>query len=250
MTETFEPVVAVKEVCMRYNGKKVLENVTLEIIKGETLAIIGQSGCGKTTLLRCLIGLISPTSGRILVFGKNIFSLKEADLNQLRERMGMVFQEGALFDSLSVFENVAFPLRHHRKMKEPEIKKQVKEFLSLVGLEAAEHLLPSQLSGGMQRRVGIARALVMNPELVLYDEPTTGLDPVMTNTISDLMLQLKRKLDVSSVLVTHDMETAFKVADRVGMLYDGKLIEQASPQEMQNSTNQIVVNFIGGKKLL
>lgn len=250
MTETFEPVVAVNDVCMRYNGKKVLENITLEIIKGETLAIIGQSGCGKTTLLRCLIGLISPTSGRILVFGKNIFSLKEADLNQLRERMGMVFQEGALFDSLSVFENVAFPLRHHRKMKEPKIKKQVKEFLSLVGLEAAEHLLPSQLSGGMQRRVGIARALVMNPELVLYDEPTTGLDPVMTNTISDLMLQLKRKLDVSSVLVTHDMETAFKVADRVGMLYDGKLIEQASPQEMQNSTNQIVVNFIGGKKLL
>lgn len=250
MTETFEPVVAVKEVCMRYDGKKVLENITLEINKGETLAIIGQSGCGKTTLLRCLIGLISPTSGKILVFGKNIFSLKEPDLNQLRERMGMVFQEGALFDSLSVFENVAFPLRHHRKAKEPEIKKQVEKILSLVGMETTEHLLPSQLSGGMQRRVGIARALVMNPELVLYDEPTTGLDPVMTNTISDLMLQLKRKLDVSSVLVTHDMETAFKVADRVGMLYDGNLIEQASPQEMQNSTNQIVVNFIGGKKLL
>lgn len=232
----------------KYIGDKLIfKNVNIKIEKGETYAIIGPSGSGKSTLLRTMIGLVKPTKGSIKIFGEDITDLKEEKLNKIRRKMSMSFQEGALFDSLSVYENVAFPLRYNTTLKENQIKEIVKEKLQLVKMEGTEHLFPSQLSGGMQRRIGLARALALSPEIILYDEPTTGLDPIIANTISDLILELKNKLNVTSVIVTHDIDTVFKVATRVGMLYQNTLVDIGTPDEVKNSKEEFVYNFIKGK---
>lgn len=229
-----------------FGDLKVLENISFDIRDGETLAIIGPSGCGKSTLLRLLLRLEEPTSGTIIVDGMDISQLSREGLINLRKKFGMVFQSSALFDSLNVFENVAFALRQHTKLSEREIAQIVAEKLRLVNLEGTENLMPSELSGGMQKRVSIARALAFNPQIILYDEPTTGLDPITSVNIEDLMLKLSRELKVTSIIVTHVLQTVYRVASRIVMLHEGKFIETGTPEETKRSTNPIVRKFITG----
>ncbi|KPJ65081.1 ABC transporter [candidate division WOR-1 bacterium DG_54_3] len=231
----------------KYFGKlKVLEGITFDIRDGESLAIIGPSGCGKSTLLKLLIRLEEPTSGTVIMNGTDIRRLSEDGLINLRKKVGMVFQSSALFDSLNVFENVAFALREHTRLSEREISKIVDEKLKLVDLEGAQNLMPEELSGGMQKRVSVARALAFDPQIILYDEPTTGLDPITSVTIENLMIKLSQKLRVTSVIVTHVLQTVYRVANRIVMLHDGKFIETGSPEETRKTTDPIVRKFITG----
>jgi phospholipid/cholesterol/gamma-HCH transport system ATP-binding protein len=229
-----------------FGSHSVIEGVDLAIAPGESLAIIGPSGCGKSTLLKLLIRLEAPTGGSVTVNGQDIARLDEEGLIRLREKVGMVFQYGALFDSLSVYENVAFALREHAKLSESEVARIVREKLKLVELEGTEDLMPEELSGGMQKRVGIARALAFDPAIILYDEPTTGLDPITSVTIENLMVKLSRELKATSIVVTHVMQTVQRVAGRVVMLHAGKFIELGSPDQAARSANPIVRKFITG----
>ena len=237
-------MIEIKHVQKEFDRKKVLADINLDISKGETLAIIGPSGCGKSTLLRLLIRLIEPTTGQIFIKGQEITKLKRKELSELRRGIGMVFQSSALFDSLSVKENVAFGLREHKTYNEEQIDKIVREKLSLVELEESLPLMPDELSGGMQKRVSLARAIAANPELILYDEPTTGLDPLVCQTIENLMSKFSKELGVTSVLVTHQLTTVMRVASRVVMLHEGRLIPVGTPKEMWYHQNPIVREFI------
>ena len=231
----------------KYFGKlKVLEGINFDIRDGESLAVIGPSGCGKSTLLKLLIRLEDPTSGTVIMNGTDIRRLSEDGLINLRKKVGMVFQSSALFDSMNVFENVAFALREHIRLSEREISRIVNEKLKLVDLEGTQDLMPAELSGGMQKRVSIARALAFDPQIVLYDEPTTGLDPITSVTIEDLMIKLGKKLRVTSIIVTHVLQTVYRVADRIVMLHDGKFIETGSPDETRKTTDPVVRKFITG----
>ena len=212
------------DVCKSFDKSEALKHINLSIKEGETLAIIGGSGSGKSTLLRLLIGLIRPTSGQILVRGRDVASLSEEEWDKLRLRMGMVFQYSALFDSMTVGDNVAFGLREHTDKSEAEISRIVKEKLALVGLEGVEQMMPNELSGGMKKRVGLARAIACEPSVIFYDEPSSGLDPIMTARIDELIVNTQRKLGVTSVVVTHDMASACRIADRIAMIYEGELI--------------------------
>ena len=207
-----------------FKDKQVLKHINLEIMDGETLAIIGGSGMGKSTLLRLLVGLIRPTSGEIWIGGHEISRMPEKELDQVRLKMGMVFQYSALFDSMTVGDNVAFGLREHTEYPEVEIKAIVREKLAMVGLEGIEDAMPNELSGGMKKRVGLARAIAFEPAIIFYDEPSSGLDPIMTDKIDELILSMQKNLQVTSVVVTHDMNSACYVADRIAMIYDGELI--------------------------
>jgi len=229
-----------------FDELKVIEKVNLDIPDGDFLAVIGPSGCGKSTLLKLLLRIEEATSGRIMVNGKDIERLDEEQLISYREKIGMVFQSGALFDSLSVFENVAFSLREHTNLTDDAIQKIVMDKLAMVDLAGAEEKMPSELSGGMQKRVGIARALASNPSIILYDEPTTGLDPITSVTIEDLMVKLSRELKATCIVVTHVMQTVRRVARRVVMLHDGSFLELGSPDQAQSSINPIVKKFITG----
>jgi len=229
-----------------FDSLRVIEKVDFEINKGESLSIIGPSGCGKSTLLRLLIRIEEPTAGRILIDGQDIALLSPDALNNLRKKMGMIFQSSALFDSMNVFENVAFALRLHTALSEREIAKIVKDKLKMVDLEGAEKLMPEELSGGMQKRVSIARALAFDPETILYDEPTTGLDPITSVTIENLMLKLSKELKVTSIIVTHVLQTVYRVSTRIVMLSEGKFIETGTPEQTQRTTNPIVKKFITG----
>lgn len=229
-----------------FGNLKVLENISLEIKDGESLSIIGPSGCGKSTLLRLLIRLDEPTSGKILIADQDISTLNVEDLMQLRKKIGMVFQASALFDSMNVYENVAFALHQHTKLSERTIAQKVKEKLEMVELEGTEKYLPSELSGGMQRRVSIARALAFDPKTILYDEPTTGLDPITAVTIENLMIKLSRELKVTSILVTHVLQTVYRTSNRIMMLHEGKFIETGTPEQTKKSNNPIVKKFITG----
>jgi len=229
-------------------GREILRNVSLVIDKGEVATIMGLSGCGKTSTLRLMMGLAQPTQGRVVIAGQDISAMRERDLNSVRRQMGMVFQYAALFDSLSVWENVAFGLLRQRKKKftRDQIDATVHEKLEAVGLEGVEKLFPAELSGGMQKRVGMARALALSPQIVLYDEPTSGLDPVRATTIDDLIVQLRDRFGVTSVVVSHDVQSAMRISNKIAMLYNGTVIASGTPEEIQSDANPVVKQFIGG----
>ena len=231
----------------KYFGKlKVLDGVDLTINDSESLAIIGPSGCGKSTLLRLLIGLGKPTAGKIIIDGQDVNQLSGDALIRLRKKIGFVFQTSALFDSMNVFENVAFALREHTKMNEVEIGRVVAQKLAMVDLSGTENLMPSELSGGMQRRVCIARALASDPKIILYDEPTTGLDPITSVTIENLMIKLSQELGVTAIVVTHVLQTVYRTTQKIVMLDQGQFITIGTPAEAQKSKVPIVKNFITG----
>lgn len=241
-------MIKLTNIYMNFGGKKVLEDINLEIAEKETMVIIGPSGSGKSTLLRLIIGLLRPTSGQVWINGQEVTAMNEDELNELRRHMGMVFQYSALFDSMTVGENVAFGLRQHTSMSEAEISSVVRRKLRMVGLWGQENVMPNELSGGMKKRVSLARAIALNPKIVLYDEPTAGLDPVKSNAIDRLISSTKRLLGVTSVVVTHDMNSAFMVADRIAMIYDGRIIEVGTVEEFKQSLNPKVQQFIHGWK--
>ena len=230
----------------KFNRHAVLQGVNLTIRDGETMVIIGRSGCGKSVLLKHIIGLVRPDEGQVIVDGQEISRMNGSDLNQLRLRFGMLFQGAALFDSLTVGENVAFPLREHTAMTDDQIQKRVKECLGLVGLAGIEHLKPAELSGGMRKRVGLARALAMQARVILYDEPTTGVDPIMADTINRLIVELHDRFKVTGIVVTHDMTSAYKVGDRIAMLHEGKIAQVGTVDEIRSTNLPVVKQFILG----
>lgn len=244
-----EAVISLRQLNITFGTHTVLDNIDLDVYKGETLAVLGPSGTGKSTVLRSMIGLLEPNGGQIFIQGEDVSRLDEDGWNRLRMKMGMVFQYSALFDFLTVGENVAFGLRQHTDKSDEEIQGIVTQMLDLVGLPGTQDLYPAELSGGMKKRVGLARAIAVNPEIVLYDEPTAGLDPIMSRNISRLIKKTQEQLHVTSVLVTHDMQSAFYAADRVAMLYEGHIVAIGTAEEMKNSTNPIVKAFIEGREI-
>ena len=244
-----EAVISLRQLNITFGTHTVLDNIDLDVYKGETLAVLGPSGTGKSTVLRSMIGLLEPNGGQIFIQGEDVSGLDEDGWNRLRMKMGMVFQYSALFDFLTVGENVAFGLRQHTDKSNEEIQGIVTQMLDLVGLPGTQDLYPAELSGGMKKRVGLARAIAVNPEIVLYDEPTAGLDPIMSRNISRLIKKTQEQLHVTSVLVTHDMQSAFYAADREAMLYEGHIVAIGTAEEMKNSTNPIVKAFIEGREI-
>lgn len=238
------PIIEFQKVDMSFGLKVVLDQVSFSVARGETLAVIGPSGTGKSTVLKILIGLLKPLGGHVLIQGQPVENDTEAQWNQLRQHMGMVFQYSALFDFLDVGENVAFGLRQHTSMSEDAVQKRVKELLEAVGLAGNEHVYPAQLSGGMQKRVGLARALALQPDIILYDEPTAGLDPIMATNISQLILDTKKKLGITGVLVTHDMASAFLCADRILMLSHGHIAFSGTVEEARHTREPLVRAFL------
>jgi len=226
---------------------QVLRGVDLEVRQGESMVVIGGSGSGKTVLIKCIIGLIHPDEGEIYVDGLEISSLSEKKMNEVRKKFGMLFQWGALFDSMSVWENVGFALRRRKNLKDQEIRRIASEKLALVGLKDVEDLMPAELSGGMKKRVSLARAIAIEPEILLYDEPTTGIYPIMADAINELIIQMRERLRVTSIAITHDMKSAYKIGDRIAMLFRGKIVGVGSPEEIKNSSDPIVQQFIQGK---
>lgn len=229
-----------------FNGQPVLRGVKLRIEEGENLVVIGRSGCGKSVLLKHIVGIMKPDRGKIVIDGTDIVPLNERALGPTRRQMGMLFQGAALFDSMNVAENVGFPLREQRNLSDDEIARKVAEALEIVGLEGTQKKMPAELSGGMRKRVGLARAVICRPKYILYDEPTTGLDPIGTDSINNLILQLGERFNCTAIAVTHDMKSAYKIADRIAMLYDGQILEAGTPKEIQQSQNPIVQKFITG----
>ena len=231
-------------VCKEFNGRQVLNNINLEVQPGETMAIIGGSGSGKSTLLKLMIGLIHPTSGKILIDGQDIAAMNDDELDEVRLKMGMVFQYSALSDSMSVGENVAFGLRERMDYSEERIQAIVKEKLELVGLPGREDFMPGELSGGMKKRVSLARAIAVNPAIIFYDEPSSGLDPIMSGKIDELIIETQHKLKVTSLVVTHDMVSACTISDRIAMIYEGEMIAVDTPEAIMNSTDPRIKKFV------
>lgn len=244
-----EVMISLRQLTMAFGSKVVLDELDLDVYKGETLAVIGPSGSGKSTVIKVLTGLLAPTSGSVQIEGQETSGFDDDAWDELRCHMGVVFQYSALFDFLSVGENVAFGLRRHFKLPEEEIQRRVAALLEMVGMPGTQSMIPAELSGGMKKRVGLARALAMQPQVVFYDEPTSGLDPVMTMTISRLIRKTQQTLGVTSVLVTHDMESAYFAADRIAMLYKGKIVQVGTPDEIKRSRNPIVHAFVNGLEL-
>lgn len=240
-------IIRMKGLSRSFGRQMVLDELDLDIEHGETLVVMGRSGCGKSVLLKHITGLMKPDAGEILFEGEDITQFSRRKLFQMRMHFGMLFQGAALFDSMSVGENVALPLRKHTAMTNQEIMGRVLEKLRLVGLEGVYDSYPSELSGGMKKRVGLARAVVMEPQVVLYDEPTTGLDPIMSDVINELIKSLQRELDITSVVVTHDINSAYKVADHIAMLHDGKIIHEGTPEEIRTTEDAIVRQFVEGR---
>jgi phospholipid/cholesterol/gamma-HCH transport system ATP-binding protein len=230
----------------KFGDHQVLTGLDLQVRRGESMVVIGGSGSGKSVLIKHIIGLIRPDAGEVKVDGVDVSALKGRDLNEFRKRFGMLFQGAALFDSLNVEDNVGFALREHTALNRGEIRKKVEEKLAMVGLYGVEHLWPAELSGGMKKRVALARALAVEPRILLYDEPTTGLDPIMADAINDLILELRHRLHMTSVAITHDMVSAYKIADRIAMLYRGRIIAVGSPEEIRESPDPVVQQFITG----
>ncbi|MFH1753342.1 MAG: ABC transporter ATP-binding protein [Candidatus Omnitrophota bacterium] len=232
--------------CKMFGDHKVLDNLSLDLKKGDTTVIIGRSGCGKSVLLKHIVGLMTPDSGQVIIDGVDITKLSGRELNKLRMKVSMLFQGAALFDSLTIGGNVGFALYEHSNMSKRQIAKRVKECLEMVGLRDIEDLKPAELSGGMRKRVGLARAICTNPEVILYDEPTTGVDPIMGDAVNHLIVNLHDKLKVTGIAVTHDMVSAYKIADRIAMLYNGKIIFTGTPSEIKGTKDPVVHQFING----
>jgi len=245
-TQERETIIA-SDVHKAFGKKTVLNGIDLTVHDGETLVIIGRSGCGKSVFLKHIIGLMKPDAGTITVDDCDVTASKGRELNDIRRKFGMVFQGAALFDSLSVGENVGFYLYEYSDLSAEQIAGTVEEKLRLVGLENISDMKPAELSGGMKKRVGLARALAHDPQIVLYDEPTTGLDPIMADVINDLIIKLDEQLDVTSIAVTHDMASAYKIADRIAMMFGGKIIAVGTPDEIKNSDDVYVQQFINGR---
>jgi phospholipid/cholesterol/gamma-HCH transport system ATP-binding protein len=247
------PLLKIEHLKKHFGNQLVLDDVNLEVKKGEIICIIGQSGGGKSVILKHIIGLIIPDGGRVILDEEEISSptKKPSDFNKVRKRLGMLFQGAALFDSKSVGENIAFPLREHTSYSEEEIQSIIAEALEMVGLQKGfQYKMPSELSGGMKSRVGLARALVMKPEIMLYDEPTSALDPIMTDKINELILSLRDKLSMTSVVVTHDMASAYRIADTIAMIYEGKIVFSGTPAQIRATRNPYIQQFIRGQRKL
>jgi phospholipid/cholesterol/gamma-HCH transport system ATP-binding protein len=242
-----DPAIVVKNLCVAYGSREILRDVSFEVERGTTLAIMGLSGVGKSTTLRCMIGLQKPNRGEVFINNKNIQTISSKELAQLRVRIGMAFQKAALFDSMTIGENVAFGLREHTKLSEDEIQRIVAEKLGIVDLEGMDHLYPSQISGGMQKRASFARTVATDPDVVLYDEPTTGLDPIISRVINELILELQRRLNATSVVVTHDLAGATLVAHKILMLHEGRVVWIGPADEFNQTDNPYIVQFREGR---
>jgi len=247
MEEKKEIIIELRDIHKSFGERKVLNGVSLNVYRGETLVIMGGSGCGKSTCLRHMTGAITPDTGEVFMKGKNLAELTEDGMDALRKKFGLLFQSGALLDSLDVKENVCMPLREHTKLDENIINIMVKMKLELVGLRGFEHLMPAQLSGGMKKRVGLARAIAMDPEIIFYDEPTAGLDPIVAGVIDKLILDLSKKLNITSVVVTHDMNSVFRIADRIAMLHEGRILQVGTREEFRSAKNDMVKQFVNGE---
>jgi len=254
--ERLEPLLRIEQLSVRFGRQQVLRDLSLEVSRGETVAVIGESGCGKTVLLKSIIGLLRPTQGKVYFDGQDIYRMNRKDLTRTRVRFGFLFQQAALFDSMTIAQNVAFPLRQHSARPEHEIREIVVARLAEVGLpESILSKKPAELSGGMRKRVGLARALALEPELMLYDEPTTGLDPIMSDVINELILNTRRRHPVTSIVVTHDMRTAQKVADRVVMFYplgrlrpnESQILYDGPPELLESAQDRRVRQFVRGE---
>ncbi len=245
-SDSGSPVISLQELSLYFGDHVVLDAISLDVWSGETVCILGGSGAGKSTILRLILGLIRPDGGQILVRGEDVATSSRDELLLLRRDMGMVFQEAALFDSLTVYDNVAFYLHEHASLPEEEVRERVRESLRLVDLDPDQvvDLLPAELSGGMKKRVGTARSLIHRPSILLYDEPTSGLDPITIRTIDDLILKLQRDLGVTSVVVTHNIRSAFRIGNRVALLFEGRIMFQGSPEEMMDSDDGYVLEFL------
>lgn len=240
------PIIMLRHVNKAFQGKKIIDDVSLDIYPGETFVIMGCSGSGKSTLLRLMTGAIKPDKGSVMIKDKDIAKMSQDELDNVRKSFGMCFQYSALLDSLTVEENIALPLREHTKLADEIIKIIIKLKLSLVGLRGFEHYYPSQISGGMRKRVGLARAIALDPDIVFYDEPTSGLDPVVGGVIDKLIKDLSVKLMITSVVVTHDMQSVFGISDKIAMVHKGQIIEIGTPREIRDSKNPFIAQFIHG----
>jgi phospholipid/cholesterol/gamma-HCH transport system ATP-binding protein len=240
------PVIEVVNLSKAFGPKVVLSNVNLSVEMGESLVVLGGSGTGKTVLLRNIMGLLVPDHGHVKVEGRIVHEMSHAELFETRKKIGMCFQMAALFDSMTVFENVGFALRRHSRMTEGEIRSRVEECLSMVGMKGTEHLKPAELSGGMKRRVGFARAIALKPKILLFDEPTTGLDPVMTDVIGRVILDLKHELGVTTITITHDLKSAFEIGDRVALLFRGECLAVQPPEEFKANPHPVIQQFLRG----
>ncbi len=238
------PKIEIRGLKKRFNDNEVLRGINLQVDEGEILVILGASGSGKSVLIKHIIGLLRPDEGSIFVKGIDITHLPEKELNEVRKSFGMVFQNSALFDSMTVYENVAFPLIEHTKLSEDEIKERVSEKLNILGLYNVEDKYPSELSGGMKKRVGLARAVILNPEIILYDEPTTGLDPITTMTVNEMILEAREKFNVTSIVISHDIGSAFMIADKIAFLYNGVIIAEGSPQYIREAQDENLKRFL------
>ncbi|MCU0666854.1 MAG: ABC transporter ATP-binding protein [Candidatus Omnitrophica bacterium] len=239
-------MIDIKNATKVLGGRKVLDGLNLRVEAGKTCVIIGRSGCGKSVLLKHIVGILKPDKGEIVVDGRDVSQLNEKEINKVRMKIGLVFQGGALFDSMTVAENVGFGLIEHHKLPQKELLERVEESLALVGLCGIGNLMPAELSGGMKKRVSLARAVCIRPEILLYDEPTTGVDPITADSIDELIISMHDKLKVTSIVVTHDMRSAYKVADKIAMLYQGKIIAEGSPDEIKNTAHPVVHQFVNG----
>jgi len=242
-----ESLISIEGLRKSFGTAKVLRGASLSVSSGESMVVIGGSGTGKSVLIKHVIGLLRPDEGKVIVKGAVISELGRSGLNELRRSMGMLFQQAALFDSMTVGDNIAFELRHHTSMGAEEVADRVQEMLTMVGLSGTQDKWPADLSGGMKKRAGLARALALGPEIILYDEPTTGLDPILADQINSLIRDLQKRLDVTSITITHDMTSAYKIADRIAMLHKGRIEEVGTPGEIQDSSNPIVQQFIHGR---
>lgn len=241
-------ILVLENLTKKFGKNTVLDDISLSIEKGKTTVVIGPSGCGKTVLIKHLILLLRPTMGRIYFKGQRIDDISESDLAAIRVNYGFLFQGSALFDSLSVYENITFPIQQHKKIRNwKKIDELVKNKLAMVGLDGFQDYYPANLSGGQKKRVALARAIALNPEVILYDEPTTGLDPIRSDIINELILKFQRELNVTTVVVTHDMKSAYKVADRIIMLHDGKIVVDGTAEDIRNHPYPIVQQFINGQ---